>query len=67
MPPRYLGNNNTMEIHDLENQKTNCQINEILEEHKVWFNTLADAEAAMAPGPERYDGCKWCMIRYHTD
>ena len=64
MTSRYLGNNNTMEIHDLENQNTNCQINEILEEHKVWFNTLEDAKAAMRH--EGYNGCRWCMSKYHT-
>ncbi|MFX0173459.1 MAG: hypothetical protein ACFE9L_16325 [Candidatus Hodarchaeota archaeon] len=65
MPSRYLGNNNTMEIHDLEKQTTNCQIDEILEERKVWFNTLEDVKAAIRN--EGYNSCAWCMPQYHTD
>ena len=65
MPPRYLGNNNTKEIHELEKQTTNCQIDEILGEHKVWFNTLEEVKAAIRN--EGYNGCAYCMPQYHTD
>jgi len=64
-PSRYLGNNNTMEIHDLDKQTKNCQIDEILEEHKVWFNTFDDVKADIRH--EGYNGCAWCMPELHTD
>lgn len=53
--PRYLGNSNTKEVHDLENEQTNCQIGEIKPEHRVWFETLEDAEEA------GYDPCSYCL------
>ncbi len=52
---RYLGNSNTKEVHDLRNQQTQCQIDEIKDEHKVWFKT---PEAAKKAG---YDPCYWCL------
>lgn len=46
-----------MEVHDLTNQKVNCQINEIKPEHKKYFNpdTLAQAKS------EKFDNCEWCI------
>ena len=52
---RYLGNSNTKEVHDLENEQTQCQIGEIKDQHKVWFETLKAAEDA------GYDRCHWCL------
>ena len=53
----YLGNKNSTEVHDLNNQQTNCQINEIKLEHKKYFNpdTLAQAHS------EGYDNCAYCI------
>lgn len=53
--PRYLGNSNTMQVHDLDNTKTSCQISEIKEEHKVHYSTLSGAKAA------GYDPCAYCI------
>jgi len=53
--PRYLGNRNTDEVHDLLHSTRNCQIPEIKPEHRVPFQTL---EAALRAG---YNRCKWCL------
>lgn len=53
---RYLGNSNTEEVHDLDNEQTNCQIGEIKKEHIVCFSTLSAAKKA------GYDNCAWCNL-----
>ena len=53
---RYLGNTNTMEVHDLDNEKTNCQIDEIIAAgHDKPFNSLTAAHNA------GYDNCAYCI------
>ena len=43
---RYCGNTNTKEVHDLDNENTNCQINEIINAgHDKPFDTLNAAKA----------------------
>ncbi len=53
----YLGNKNTFEVHNLMDQQTNCQIDEIKSENKNYFNldTLAQAHS------EGYDNCAYCL------
>ena len=55
---RYLGNSNSKEVHDLDDERTGaneCQINEIIRAgHDVPFTTLADAKKA------GYNGCSYC-------
>jgi hypothetical protein len=53
---RYLGNRNKKEVHDLDNEKTNCQIDEIINAgNDVPFNSLPAAHNA------GYDNCHWCI------
>lgn len=55
---RYLGNTNTKEVHDLRNEQTNCQIDELLRAgHGVVFtpDTLTQAHA------EGYDNGAYCI------
>jgi len=53
---RYCGNVHKMEVHDLDNEKTNCQIDEIIRAgHDKPFTTL---EAARAAGMKK---CDWCL------
>ena len=53
---RYLGNTNRMEVHDLDNENTNCQIDEIIRaRNEVPFTTLSSARAS------GYDNCHWCI------
>ncbi len=42
---RFIGNKNSMEVHDLDNETKNCQIDEIKDEHVVTFipDTLEEA------------------------
>jgi hypothetical protein len=53
---RYLGNSNTLEVHDTNNEKTNCQLDEIKSEHRHWYDTLTEAKADKA-----YDNCAYCL------
>ena len=53
---RYCGNTSKKEVHDLDNEKANCQINEILAAgHDRPFTTL---DAAHAAG---YDNGAYCL------
>jgi hypothetical protein len=61
----YLGNSNTLEIHDLDNTQTNCQIDEILPEHRIPLETISDVLEYIEN--RGYNGCRWCLEEYHTD
>jgi hypothetical protein len=53
---RYLGNTNKTEVHDLDNEKTQCQIDEIIKAgHDRPFNSVSDARNA------GYDNCAYCL------
>jgi hypothetical protein len=55
---RYLANTSSSkkEVHDLDNEKTNCQIDEIIKAgHDKPYNSL---EAAHKDG---YDDCAYCL------
>lgn len=59
---RYIGNADPhhMEVHDLDNEKSLCQINEI---KKVATFTPDSVHTAISQG---YNGCYWCLREYHT-
>jgi hypothetical protein len=53
---RYCGNVNKYEVHDLDNEKTNCQIDEIIKAgHDKPFDMLDSAHKA------GMDDCAWCL------
>ena len=54
---RYCGNSSSNEVHDLDHEQPNCQIDEIIAAgHDRPFYTLAAAHAA------GYDhDCDWCL------
>ena len=52
---RYLGNSNSRELHDLNNQKPACQIDEIRVDHRINFKTQKEALAL------DYDYCAYCF------
>ena len=57
---RYIGNNSStkMEVHDLLNEQTNCQINEIIRAgHAVVFEHDTLVQASI----EGYDNCAYCL------
>lgn len=55
---RYLANSSRskMEVHDLDNEKTSCQIDEIIREgHDRPYNSLDQARR------DGYDNCAYCI------
>lgn len=53
---KYLGNVNTKEVHDLDNEKSLCQIDEIISAgHDTPFNSLEDAHN------KKFDNCAYCI------
>jgi len=52
---KYLINKNTKEIHDLNNKKRGCKINEIKDIHKIYTDNI---NIYVKKG---YNGCKWCL------
>ena len=53
---KYCGNNSEMEVHDLDSEQVQCQIDEIIRAgHAVPFNSLDDAHKA------GYDNCHYCL------
>ena len=57
---RFLGNKNSRECHDTNNEQTNCQLREIVSPTTFSPDTFAQAKS------EGYDGCKWCLPGKHT-
>lgn len=53
---RYLGNTNTLELHDSDNENTNCQLDEIESDHRRWYDSISEAKRDYA-----YDNCHWCL------
>lgn len=55
---RFCGNINKMEAHDLDNEQTNCQIDEIIEaSHAKPF----DPDTLEQAHKEGYDNCSYCI------
>ena len=53
---KYCGNTNKMEVHDLDNEKPVCQIDEIIKAgHAVPISSLADAHQ------RGFDNCAYCI------
>ena len=53
---KFCGNTSEKEVHDLDNEKVNCQIDEIIRAgHAVPFTSLPEAHAA------GYDNCAYCL------
>ena len=53
---RYLGNTGTVELHDTQNERANCQLDEIKPAHRRWYSSIAEAKADLS-----YDNCYWCL------
>lgn len=63
---RYLVNINPdrLEVHDLDDERNGCQINEIANFDYIDGNSELDLQKFLTDNPE-YDGCRWCLERYH--
>lgn len=55
MPPIFLGNRNSREVHRIRSRNRNCQFCEIKRGNRIFFETLDQAHAA------GYDNCHWCL------
>ena len=53
---RYCANINSKEVHDLDNEQTNCQINEIIAANNaVGYDYLSTAHT------NGHNDCYWCL------
>lgn len=63
---RYILNKNTGEIHDLDNESSQCKIEEIKPEHVMnvisYEDALIRAKAFKCPHP---NGCYYCLPEYN--
>ena len=61
---KYIINKRTEEIHSLENEKSNCKIDLIVNKKyitkKAVDKLLEDSEFLM----NDYNGCRWCMKKF---
>lgn len=62
---RYLWNKNTNELHDLDNEKLECRINEIKTDHIKMFDYISDAKTYITSQGYKFNGCYWCLRDYH--
>lgn len=59
---RYLLNTNSGEIHDLDNETSNCQINEIRREHICMGDTYQEClVTSKISGYPDSNGCCYCL------
>lgn len=53
---KFMGNKSKKELHDLDNEKPLCHIDQILgEKHEIGFNFYYEAKNA------GYDNCAYCL------
>lgn len=69
---RFLGNNNHLEVHDLDNEQTGtseCQIDEIIEANNAFYVKINDDKNALTAWLQSnsdYDGCRYCLPEFHN-
>jgi len=61
-PGYYIGNSNTLEVHNLYEVTPDCRYDEIKEDHKVKFGSFEDVYDAFQN--KGYNGCAHCMPEY---
>lgn len=63
----YLANTNpsSKEIHDLDNEKDKCNIDDIKPKNIKMLNTESELQNYL--NNKGYNGCKHCLEKYHTD
>ena len=64
---RFLLNVNTNELHDLDDERNGCQINEIKTHHIEMFDSLPVGLNHQKVIFGKQNGCKWCLSAYSTD
>lgn len=68
---KYLLNVNPghLEVHDLDNEKVGCQIDEIVAAGHAQYLTDVNDEQQLAQWLRQhpsYDGCNYCLPHFHT-
>jgi len=60
---RFLFNKNTGEIHDLDNEDSQCQINKINHEHIYMADTYEEAQihSILVENSNNPNGCYYCI------
>jgi hypothetical protein len=58
---RFLGNIDTLEVHDTQYRASSCRLSDIAPEHRLWYDSLSEAKA-----DREYDNCYWCLRRLHA-
>lgn len=58
---RYLLNTQTNELHDLDNESNNCQIDEISRFNIKMFDTFQEAQVYLIFSGKPVNGCYWCL------
>ena len=58
---RFVLTKNTNEIHDLLNEKSDCQIDEISLDHIQMFDTLEEASVYLIFNNKQLNGCYYCL------
>ena len=64
----WIGSKNHGEFHRVEAgkpQPAGCQLDEILEEHRITFKTAREARTAR-PGRRAFDACAYCTKRFKS-
>lgn len=66
---RFIANTDSRhyEVHDLDNEKMGCQIDELMRGGNYKYlpgNTETDLVNWFKNNPQ-YDGCYWCLPKYH--
>ena len=57
---KFLGNKRKLEIHDLDNEKSLCLVNNIIfANQEIPFNSLSEAQK------QRYENCSYCIGNYN--
>jgi hypothetical protein len=53
---QFLGDTNTLDVHDTQNRTSSCRLSFIAPEHRLWYDSLSEAKA-----DREYDICYWCL------
>lgn len=66
---RFIANTSPshLEVHDLDNEKYSCQIDELMKGGNYQFlpNNTEEGLANWLKEHSNYDGCYWCLPKYH--
>ena len=56
MQKQYLGDTNTLQLHDTKRESSACELDAIAFQHRVWYDSPVQAKE-----DREYDHCHWCL------